>query len=73
MATTHVSQKEENFMRMQLLLKRISTRALFDKEFHPSCLNASIKRSEYTKLKDLKSKRIITAAQWKLLFPCNGR
>lgn len=75
MATTHVSQEEENYLRMQLLLNGISpraVRALFDKEFHPFCLHASIK-SEYTKLQDLKSKRVITAAQWQLLVPRNGR
>ncbi|CAG2238769.1 unnamed protein product [Mytilus edulis] len=59
---------------MHLLLTGISPRAvrvLFDNEFHPSCLEASIKK-EYGKLYDLKKKHVINAAQWNLLFPSSG-
>ncbi|XP_071144717.1 uncharacterized protein [Mytilus edulis] len=70
----HVSEEEENYLRMHLLLTGISPRAvrvLFDKEFHPSLLNETIKK-EYSKLYDLKIKRVINAAQWTLLFPRGG-
>lgn len=72
---TTICGEEENFARMNLLLYGISPRAvrvLFDKEFHPSCLNASIKK-ETNKINDLKNKRIINQSQWNLLFPRNGR
>ncbi|CAC5379507.1 unnamed protein product [Mytilus coruscus] len=72
---TTISQEEENFARMSLLLSGISHRAvrkLFDSEFDPSCLDASIK-NEYIKLKDLKIKRIINQSQWNLLFPYKGQ
>ncbi|CAC5415127.1 unnamed protein product [Mytilus coruscus] len=68
---SRLSQEEENYVRMSLLLTGISpraARALFDNEFAPSCLDASLK-NEYNKLKDLQKKRIINQAQWKLLTP----
>ncbi|CAG2213392.1 unnamed protein product [Mytilus edulis] len=71
---SHVSEEEENYLRMDLMLSSISPRAvrvLFDKEFHPSCLEASIKK-ECGKLNDLKKKRVINAAHWNLLFPRSG-
>ena len=70
----HVSEEEENYLRMHLLMTGISSRAvrvLFDKEFSPVCLDATIKK-ETGKLIDLKNRRIITGAQWKLLFPRVG-
>lgn len=72
---SHVSEEEENYLRMHLLVAGTSPKAvriLFDKEFHPSRLAASIK-SEYGKLSDLKTRRVINAAQWKLLFPRGGK
>lgn len=72
---SHVSEEEENYLRMNLLLSSISPRAvriLFDKEFHPSHLGTSIKQ-EYGKLLNLKKKRIINAEQWKLLFSSGGK
>ncbi|XP_071135771.1 uncharacterized protein [Mytilus edulis] len=69
-----ISEEEENYVRMCLLLTGISPRAvrvLFDSEFHPSCLSASIKK-DYNTLKDLNKKRIINQSQWNLLFPRNG-
>lgn len=71
---SHVSEEEENYLRMNLLLTGISPRAvrvLFDKEFHPSCLEASIKQ-DMGKLLDLKKKRVINTPQWNLLCPRSG-
>lgn len=71
MAAAHLSTEEENYVRMSLLITGVSprgVRALFDSEFAPIRLDASIKK-EYTKLKDLKSKHIINQSQWNLLFP----
>lgn len=68
---TSLSKEEENYVRMGLLLTGISpraARALFDQEFHPFCLDESIKKG-YDKLLDLQKKRVINQQQWKLLFP----
>ncbi|VDH98877.1 Hypothetical predicted protein [Mytilus galloprovincialis] len=64
-------QEEENFVRLNLLLTGISPRAvrtLFDSEFAPICLDATIKK-EFNKLKDLQKKRVINQSQWNLLTP----
>ncbi|XP_063404394.1 uncharacterized protein LOC134687865 [Mytilus trossulus] len=69
-----ISQEEENYARMSLLLSGISlrgVRVLFDSEFHPTCLGASLRKA-YKKLNDLKRKRVISQTQWDLLFPRNG-
>lgn len=71
MAAAYLSTDEENYVRMSLLITGVSprgVRALFDSEFAPICLGASINK-EYTKLKELKSKHIINQSQWNLLFP----
>ncbi|CAG2220433.1 unnamed protein product [Mytilus edulis] len=71
MATASLSTEEENYVRMSLLLTGVSprgVRTLFDSEYAPKCLDASIKK-EYTKLKDLQLKNRINQAQWNLLFP----
>ncbi|CAC5364755.1 unnamed protein product [Mytilus coruscus] len=68
---SRLSQEEENYVRMGLLLTGISpraARALFDREFAPACLDNSLKK-EYNKLRDLQKKRVINQAQWKLLTP----
>ncbi|CAG2194950.1 unnamed protein product [Mytilus edulis] len=68
---TSLSQEEENYVRMSLLLTGISpraTRTFFDKEIAPVCLEATLKK-EYNKLLDLKKKHIINQSQWNLLFP----
>ncbi|VDI08418.1 Hypothetical predicted protein [Mytilus galloprovincialis] len=68
---SHVSEEEENYLRIHLLMTGIASRAvrvLFDKEFHPSSLHATIKK-EHGKLLDLRMKRVINEAQWNLLFP----
>ncbi|XP_076080029.1 uncharacterized protein LOC143050800 [Mytilus galloprovincialis] len=68
---SRLSQEEENYVRMSLLLIGISPRAarvLFDREFSPTCLDSSLKK-EYKTLRDLQKKRIINQSQWNLLFP----
>lgn len=68
---SRLSQEEENYVRMSLLLRGISPRAarvLFDREFSPTCLYSSLK-NEYNTLRDLQKKRIINQSQWNLLFP----
>lgn len=68
---TSLSKEEENYVRMGLLLTGISpraTRALFDSEFPPSCLDADIKKNSI-KLRNLKDKKTINERQWDLLFP----
>ncbi|XP_052087466.1 ankyrin-3-like [Mytilus californianus] len=72
---TTISEEEENYVRMSLLLSGISSRAvrsLFDSEFSPSCLNASIKK-QYNIIHDLQVRKIINQSQWNLLFPRNGK
>ncbi|XP_052080604.1 uncharacterized protein LOC127718575 [Mytilus californianus] len=66
-----LSEEEENYVRMSLLLTGISPRAVrtcFDNEFAPTNLDASLKK-EYNKLFDLKKEGIINQSQWSLLFP----
>lgn len=70
-----ISQEEENYVRISLLLSKIclrAVRALFDKEFHPSCLDATLKKA-YNKLLKLKKSKVINTAEWNLLFPYHGR
>lgn len=69
----HVSEGEENYLRMHLLLTGISESCscIIDKEFQFYFLNETIKK-EYSKLYGLKIKRVINAAQWTLLFPHGG-
>lgn len=71
---SHVSKEEENYLRINLLLTEMSQKAvrvLFDKEFHPSRLDASIKDA-YGILFDLKMQHVINATQWNMLFPRCG-
>ncbi|CAC5362248.1 unnamed protein product [Mytilus coruscus] len=66
-----ISQEEENYVRLSLLLTGISPRAArnyFDSEFAPACLYTSLKK-EYNKLIGMKKKRTINQLQWDLLFP----
>ncbi|VDI75372.1 Hypothetical predicted protein [Mytilus galloprovincialis] len=72
---TTISEEEENYVRMSLLLSGISPRAvrvLLDNEFHPLHLNVTIKK-ETNKLIDLKKKKIINQSQWEILFPRNDQ
>ncbi|XP_076083583.1 uncharacterized protein LOC143054461 [Mytilus galloprovincialis] len=69
-----LSEEEENYVRLALLLKGVTPRAVrtyFDKEFPPTSLPSTLSTSHNTLL-DLKVKRIINQAQWNLLIPRNG-
>ncbi|XP_076085566.1 uncharacterized protein LOC143056362 [Mytilus galloprovincialis] len=76
MASNALSQEEENYVRMALLLTGISPRAvrvLFDKEFPPASLSFTVNdKNAKKKLNDLRGRRVINQAQWDLLFPCSG-
>ncbi|CAG2239192.1 unnamed protein product [Mytilus edulis] len=67
-------EEEENYIRLALLLKGVSPRAVrtfFDKEFPPTYLPSTLNKY-YNTLYDLFKKRILNQAQWNLLFPKNG-
>ncbi|XP_076079492.1 uncharacterized protein LOC143049705 isoform X2 [Mytilus galloprovincialis] len=76
MASNALSQEEENYVRMSLLLTGISPRAvrvLFDKEFPPASISLTVNDKKVKqKLNDLRGKRVINKAQWDLLFPTSG-
>ncbi|XP_063408745.1 uncharacterized protein LOC134692224 [Mytilus trossulus] len=76
MASNALSQEEENYVRMTLLLTGISPRAVrfqFDKEFPPTSLSFTVNdKNGRKKLNDLRRKRVVNQAQWDLLFPCSG-
>ncbi|VDI74354.1 Hypothetical predicted protein [Mytilus galloprovincialis] len=66
-----ISQDEENYVRMSLLLTGIAPRAVrkcFENEFAPASLDVSLNK-EYNKLRDMKEERRINQSQWNLLFP----
>ncbi|VDH91073.1 Hypothetical predicted protein, partial [Mytilus galloprovincialis] len=68
-----LSEEEENYVRLALLLKGVTPRAVrtyFDREFPPTSLPSTLSTSHNTLL-DLKVKRIINQAQWNLLIPRN--
>ncbi|XP_071154184.1 serine/threonine-protein phosphatase 6 regulatory ankyrin repeat subunit B-like [Mytilus edulis] len=72
--TTLITMEESNYIKIALLLLRISPRAVriqFDYEFHPDCLNKTL-NSNKCKLTDLKHKGRINKEQWNLLFPRTG-
>lgn len=69
-----MSEEEENYIRLILLLKGVQPKAVryfFDKEFPPSCLLSELS-ANYTTLYGLKRNRVLSQAQWNLLFPSNG-
>ncbi|XP_052090104.1 uncharacterized protein LOC127726694 [Mytilus californianus] len=69
-----ITQEEDNYIRLDLLITGVSQRAarlFFDKEFDPVFLSKSINK-ERNKLTDLKAKRIINQKQWNLLYPRKG-
>ncbi|XP_063405734.1 uncharacterized protein LOC134689698 [Mytilus trossulus] len=69
-----LSEEEENYVRLALLLKGVTPRAVrtyFDKEFPPTSLPSTLNTSKNTLL-GLKFTRIINQAQWNLLHPRNG-
>lgn len=72
---TTITEEEENYVRLSLLISGISlraVRAVFNREFDPNTLNEYIKK-EYDKLKILQRKRMINIPQWNLLHPYKGR
>lgn len=75
MATkTILSVDEENYLRMNLLLTGVASRAvrvLFDSEFASSVLKKTFNK-ERGKLLKLKKKNVIKDDQWTLLFPNQG-
>lgn len=77
MASNALSQEEENYVRLALLLTGVSPRSVrvqFDKEFPPTSLSFTVNdKNAKKKLNDLRGKRVINQAQWDLLFPCSGQ
>ncbi|CAC5366874.1 unnamed protein product [Mytilus coruscus] len=72
---TTITEDEENYVRMGFLLFQIGQRAVrfvFNNEFHPSIVCASIRKAR-KELNDLKKKNIIKLYQWNLLFPRQGQ
>ncbi|VDI10861.1 Hypothetical predicted protein [Mytilus galloprovincialis] len=66
-----LSDEEENYIRLALLLKGVSPRAVrtfFDKEFPPTYLPSTLNKN-YNTLNGLFKNRILNRAQWNLLFP----
>jgi hypothetical protein len=75
MAEATTSRYESNYIKIAMVVLRVSPRAVrvqFDKEFHPNCLQRTLK-SEWGRLSDLQTKKRITQPQWNLLFPRTGR
>ncbi|XP_052085845.1 uncharacterized protein LOC127723320 [Mytilus californianus] len=69
-----LSEEEENYVRLALLLKGVTPRVVrtfFDREFPPASLPSTLSTGHNTLL-DLKVKRIINQAQWNILIPRNG-
>ncbi|XP_076081117.1 uncharacterized protein LOC143052027 [Mytilus galloprovincialis] len=64
-----LSEEEENYVRLALLLKGVTPRAFrtyFDREFLPTTLHSTLS-TRHSTLFDLKSKRILNQVQWNLL------
>jgi hypothetical protein len=75
MAEATTSSYESNYIKIATVVLRVSPHAVrvqFDKEFHPVCLQKTLK-SERSRLLDLKEKKRITQPQWNVLFPRTGR
>jgi hypothetical protein len=75
MAEATTSRYESNYIKIAMVVLRVSPRAVrvqFDKEFHPNCLEGTV-NSKKDRLLDLKMKKRITQPQLNLLFPGTGR
>ena len=75
MAEATTSSYESNYIKIAMVVLRVSpcaVRVQFDKEFHPVCLQRTLK-SEWSRLLDLREKKRITQLQWNVLFPRTGR
>ncbi|CAG2239363.1 unnamed protein product [Mytilus edulis] len=71
---TSQAEEEENYIRLALLLKGVSPKAVrtfFDKELPPTYLPSTLNKN-YNTLYDLYLKRILNQTQWNLLLPKNG-
>lgn len=69
-----ISSRESNYIKIGLLIYKISQRAVrikFDVEFHPDFLHKTLNRSS-GKLKELERTNRINQHQWALLFPIPG-
>ncbi|XP_071122331.1 uncharacterized protein [Mytilus edulis] len=69
-----LSEEEENYVRLALLLKGVAPRAIrtyFDRTFPPTYLPSTL-NTNYNTLDNLKFRRVLNQAQWNLLFPTNG-
>jgi hypothetical protein len=75
MAEAATSKHESNYIKIAMVVLRVSPRAVrveFDKKFHPNCLQRTL-NSEWDRLSDLKTKKHITQPEWNSLFPKTGR
>ena len=75
MAEATTSRHESNYIKIAMVVLRVSSRAVrvqFDKEFYPVCLGKTLK-SERGRLLDLQMKKYISQTQLNLLFPRKGR
>ena len=75
MAEATTSRYESNYIKIAIVVLRVSPRAVrvqFDKEFPPNCLKRTLK-SELSCLSKLKKEKCITHPQWNWLFPRPGR
>ena len=69
-----ISNEESNYIKIALLILRISTKAVrnkFDYEFHPACLKKTL-RDKTGLLLELKRQNRINQNQWAILFPGKG-
>ncbi|XP_063448361.1 uncharacterized protein LOC134727895 [Mytilus trossulus] len=69
-----LSEGEENYVRLALLLKGVAPRAVriyFDRTFPPTYLPSTL-NTYYDTLDTLKFRRVLNQTQWNLLFPTNG-
>ncbi|VDI22909.1 Hypothetical predicted protein [Mytilus galloprovincialis] len=70
-----ISEEEENYVRLALLLKGVAPRAIrtyFDRTFPPTYLPSTL-NTHYDTLDNLKFRRVLNQTQWNLLFPTNGQ
>jgi hypothetical protein len=75
MAEATTSSYESNYIKIAMVVLRVSPQAVrvqFDKEFHPVCLQRTLK-SELGRLLELQKEKRITQPQWNVLFPRTGR
>jgi hypothetical protein len=67
--------EEENFIRLYLITNDISTKVVkkvFDREFHPSCLQKELNKLHGKVQKLCKQQHVISKVQYELLYPHTG-